>query len=129
MAASSVPPDAARDGTHRDPGPLADDEHHRSVPRFPEPDPTVRTAASSPADRGWRPCYRCRPLRDLVQHRGPVKTVLFVGALGSEAHRLGGGVGRRDGWGEMWDAGGGTTILTKLAWIEAHNGEPAELEA
>jgi hypothetical protein len=40
--------------------------------------------------------------------------------LGYEAHRLWGGVERRDGWREMWDAGSGTLILANLEWIEEH---------
>ena len=37
--------------------------------------------------------------------------------------RLWGGIERRDGWRQMWDAGSGTLILGNLAWIEDHRVE------
>lgn len=43
--------------------------------------------------------------------------------LGYEAHRQWGGIERRDGWREMWDAGSGTLILANLDWIEDHRVE------
>ena len=43
--------------------------------------------------------------------------------LGYEAHRQWGGIERRDGWRQMWDAGSGTLILGNLAWIEDHRVE------
>jgi hypothetical protein len=43
--------------------------------------------------------------------------------LGYEAHRLWGGVERRPGWREMWDAGSSAQILANLRWIEEHRRE------
>jgi hypothetical protein len=40
------------------------------------------------------------------------------GRLGYEIHRLWGGIERRAGWAEMWDAGSGDEILTRNAWFE-----------
>jgi thiamine kinase-like enzyme len=40
--------------------------------------------------------------------------------LGYEAHRIWGGLERRLGWREMWDADHGAELLANLAWIAAH---------
>lgn len=40
--------------------------------------------------------------------------------LGYEMHRQLGGIQRRPGWREMWDAGSGDEILARTAWYEAH---------
>ena len=37
--------------------------------------------------------------------------------------RLWGGIERRDGWRQMWDAGSSTLILANLAWIEKYRTE------
>jgi hypothetical protein len=49
-------------------------------------------------------------LLDVVSHRNE---------LGYEIHRQLGGVERRPGWREMWDAGSGDRILARVAWFEA----------
>jgi Phosphotransferase enzyme family len=49
-------------------------------------------------------------LLDAVAHRG---------RLGYEIHHLWGGIERRTGWAEMWDAGSGEEILARNAWFEA----------
>ena len=49
-------------------------------------------------------------LLDVVAHRG---------RLGFETHRVWGGIERRPGWAEMWDAGSGDEILARNAWYEA----------
>jgi Phosphotransferase enzyme family len=48
-------------------------------------------------------------LLDVVAHRNEI---------GYEAHRVLGGVERRPGWREMWDAGSGVEILARSAWFE-----------
>ena len=45
--------------------------------------------------------------------------VARLNGLGYEAHRLLGGVERRPGWKEMWDAGSGDEIQARIAWFEA----------
>lgn len=50
-------------------------------------------------------------LLDVVAHRNEI---------GYETHRLWGGVERRPGWAEMWDAGSGDEILARSGWFEAH---------
>ena len=40
-----------------------------------------------------------------------------------ETHRLWGGVDRRPGWAEMWDAGSGAEILARNAWFERQRGD------
>jgi hypothetical protein len=40
--------------------------------------------------------------------------------LGYEAHRLWGGVERRPGWREMWDAGSAEQFEANLRWLEEH---------
>lgn len=42
-----------------------------------------------------------------------------LNALGYEAHRRLGGIERRPGWREMWDAGSGNEIQARIAWFEA----------
>jgi hypothetical protein len=49
-------------------------------------------------------------LLDVVSH---------LNELGYEAHRTLGGVERRPGWREMWEAGSGRRILARVAWFEA----------
>jgi hypothetical protein len=39
--------------------------------------------------------------------------------LSYETHRLWGGIERRPGWAEMWDAGSGDEILARNTWFEA----------
>jgi len=39
--------------------------------------------------------------------------------IGFETHRTLGGLERRPGWAEMWDAGSGDRILARAAWFEA----------
>lgn len=51
---------------------------------------------------------------DVVAHRN---------RMGHEIHRLLGGVERRPGWREMWDAGSGDEILARSAWFEAHRAQ------
>jgi hypothetical protein len=53
----------------------------------------------------------CLRLLDVVAHRHEI---------GYETHRLWGGVERRPGWAEMWDAGSGDEILARNRWFEAH---------
>jgi len=53
-------------------------------------------------------------LLDVVAHRN---------AMGFEIHRLWGGVERRSGWREMWDAGSGDALLARNAWFEAHRAD------
>lgn len=55
-----------------------------------------------------------RALLDVVAHRNE---------MGYEIHRRWGGIERRAGWAEMWDAGSGDEILTRAAWFEAHRGD------
>jgi aminoglycoside phosphotransferase (APT) family kinase protein len=43
--------------------------------------------------------------------------------LGYEAHRLWGGVERRPGWREMWDAGSAATFEANLRWLAEHREE------
>ena len=45
--------------------------------------------------------------------------VARLNALGYEAHRRLGGLERRPGWREMWDAGSGKQIEARIAWFEA----------
>jgi hypothetical protein len=45
--------------------------------------------------------------------------VAQLNELGYEAHRVLGGIERRPGWREMWDAGSGERILARIAWFEA----------
>jgi hypothetical protein len=45
--------------------------------------------------------------------------VAHLNELGYEAHRVLGGVERRPGWKEMWDAGSGDAIQARIAWFEA----------
>jgi hypothetical protein len=49
-------------------------------------------------------------LPEIVAHRNDI---------GYEAHRVLGGIERRPGWAEMWDAGSGAEILARAAWFEA----------
>jgi hypothetical protein len=49
-------------------------------------------------------------LLDVVAHRNE---------LAYETHRRWGGVERRPGWAEMWDAGSGSETLARNAWYEA----------
>ena len=44
--------------------------------------------------------------------------VARLNALGYETHRRLGGVERRPGWRQMWDAGSGDEILARRAWFE-----------
>jgi aminoglycoside phosphotransferase (APT) family kinase protein len=53
-------------------------------------------------------------LLDVVAHRN---------RMGHEIHRVYGGVERRPGWREMWDAGSGDEILARSAWFEAHRAQ------
>jgi hypothetical protein len=48
-------------------------------------------------------------LLDVVAHRG---------RMAYETHHLWGGIERRPGWAEMWDAGSGDEILARNAWYE-----------
>jgi hypothetical protein len=76
------------------------------------------------ADRGGRLRLLCDAyglaaadrvaLLDVVAHRNE---------LGYEIHHRLGGVERRPGWREMWDAGSGDEILARAAWFEAHRGD------
>lgn len=50
-------------------------------------------------------------LLDVVAHRN---------RMGHEIHRVYGGVERRPGWRQMWDAGSGDQLLARAAWFEAH---------
>jgi Phosphotransferase enzyme family len=50
-------------------------------------------------------------LLDVVAHRNE---------MGFEIHRQLGGIERRPGWREMWDAGSGDEIRARAAWFEAH---------
>lgn len=50
-------------------------------------------------------------LLDVVAHRN---------RMGYEIHRVYGGLERRPGWREMWDAGSGDALLARAAWFEAH---------
>jgi aminoglycoside phosphotransferase (APT) family kinase protein len=49
--------------------------------------------------------------------------VARVNHIGYETHRALGGVERRSGWREMWDAGSGDRILARVAWFEAQRGD------
>ena len=49
-------------------------------------------------------------LLDAVVHRNQI---------GYEMHRVLGGIERRSGWREMWDAGSGDEILARRRWFEA----------
>ena len=43
--------------------------------------------------------------------------------FGYEAHRIWGGVERRPGWREMWDAGSAKQFAANMAWLEDHRAE------
>ena len=43
--------------------------------------------------------------------------------LGYEAHRIWGGVERRPGWREMWDAGSAAQFSANMRWLEQHRPE------
>lgn len=45
--------------------------------------------------------------------------VARLNRIGFETHRTLGGIERRPGWAEMWDAGSGDEILARTAWFEA----------
>lgn len=53
-------------------------------------------------------------LLDVVAHRNH---------MGFELHRVWGGVERRPGFSEMWDAGSGDEVLRRAAWFEAHRAD------
>jgi Phosphotransferase enzyme family len=56
---------------------------------------------------------RARVLDEVVRRR----------RLGLEAHRLWGGVERRPGWREMWDAGSAEQFAANMRWLEEHRPE------
>jgi hypothetical protein len=56
---------------------------------------------------------RARLLDEVVRRR----------QFGYEAHRLWGGVERRPGWREMWDAGSAERFATNMRWLEEHRSD------
>jgi Phosphotransferase enzyme family len=88
------------------------------------PDDQAAAWGLAGVDRHARLCLLCDgyglerkdrvELLDVVAHRNE---------MGYEIHRRLGGVERRPGWREMWDAGSGDEILARTAWFEAHRGE------
>ncbi len=71
--------------------------------------PSRRTAARLCDAYGLGPDERAT-LPDVIARRNEIAY---------ETHRLWGGVERRPGWAEMWDAGSGAEILARNAWFEA----------
>lgn len=55
-----------------------------------------------------------RALLDVVEHRN---------RMGFELHRVWGGVERRSGFREMWDAGSGEEVLRRTAWFREHRAD------
>jgi phosphotransferase family enzyme len=53
------------------------------------------------------------------QRHGLLDVVAHSNAMGYETHRRLGGVERRPGWRDMWDAGSGEQILARAGWFEA----------
>ena len=53
-------------------------------------------------------------LLDVVAHRN---------VMGYELHRVWGGIERRPGFREMWDAGSGEQVLRRSAWFETHRAD------
>jgi hypothetical protein len=60
---------------------------------------------------------------DVADRVALLDVVAHLNELGYEAHRVLGGVERRPGWREMWDAGSGERILARTAWFEVERGD------
>ena len=56
---------------------------------------------------------------DPTARRELLDVIARLNRIGFEAHRTLGGLERRPGWAEMWDAGSGDQILARSAWFEA----------
>ena len=66
----------------------------------------------------WSPAVHA-----LLDHFERVGLFIHRRNLGYEAHRLWGGIERRPGWKEMWDAGSGELMRANMGWIEANRPE------
>lgn len=60
---------------------------------------------------------------DAGQRAGLIDEVVRRRQFGYEAHRLWGGVERRPGWREMWDAGSADTFAANMRRLEEHRAE------
>ena len=70
-------------------------------------------------DRGGRLRLLCDAYGlDDAGRTGLLDVVADLNRIGYEAHRVLGGVERRPGWREMWDAGSGVEIQARSAWFE-----------
>jgi hypothetical protein len=100
---------------------LGVDERGREVLSFVEGAPALAPAPGDDdvvADLG-RLLRRMHDAQDGFALRNDV--VARLNHIGYETHRTLGGIERRPGWAEMWDAGSGTEILARIAWFEAHH--------
>jgi len=57
---------------------------------------------------------------DAAERARVVDVVLERRRFGYDAHRIWGGLERRKGWAEMWDAGSGERMLANTRWVERH---------
>lgn len=84
------------------------------------PDEQAEAWGLPTVDRGSRLRLLCDAYGLDADTRGELLDVVARrNELGYEAHRVLGGVERRPGWREMWDAGSGDQILARVAWFEA----------
>jgi hypothetical protein len=60
---------------------------------------------------------------DAAERAGVLDEVVRRRRFGYEAHRLWGGVERRPGWREMWDAGSADQFAANMAWLDEHRPE------
>ena len=92
------------------------------VPLWPD---ETATAWGLPTDRRGS---RLRALCDsygLRRHERVqlLDVVAHSNRIGWETHRQWGGIERRPGWAEMWDAGSGTELLARNAWFESERND------
>ena len=57
------------------------------------------------------------------ERAGLLEEVVRRRQFGYEAHRIWGGIERRPGWREMWDAGSADQFAANMAWLEDHRPE------
>lgn len=83
------------------------------------PDEQAQSWGLPTDDRGTRLRILCDSYGlDDAARAGLLDVVARVNELGYETHRLFGGVERRRGWREMWDAGSGSEIEMRIRWFE-----------